>query len=89
MSVLLMVVVGAVLGWVTTIIMQIQGSRGALTNIAGGIGGALLAGLLLGPLLGRASLWNGEYRMGSLLLPLIGAAVLVAALNLLHKRPIR
>jgi uncharacterized membrane protein YeaQ/YmgE (transglycosylase-associated protein family) len=84
-----MVVVGAVLGWVTTIIMHIQGSRGALTNIAGGIGGALLAGLLLGPLLGRASLWTGEYRLGSLLLPLIGAAVLVAALNLLHKRPLR
>lgn len=89
MSVLLMIVVGAVLGWVTTVLLQIEGSRGALTNIAGGIGGALLAGLLLGPLLDRASLWTGEYRLGSLLLPMIGAAVLVAALNLLHKRPVR
>jgi uncharacterized membrane protein YeaQ/YmgE (transglycosylase-associated protein family) len=84
-----MIVVGAVLGWVTTVLLQIQGSRGALTNIAGGAGGALFAGLLLGPLLNRASLWTGEYRMGSLLLPLIGAAVLVAALNLLHRRSIR
>ncbi|MXP40441.1 hypothetical protein GRI75_02120 [Altererythrobacter soli] len=89
MSVLLMIVVGAVLGWVMTVILQIQGSRGALTNIAGGVAGALLAGLLLGPLLGRAALWAGEYRLGSLLLPLLGAAVLVVALNLLHKRPVR
>lgn len=89
MSVLLMVVVGAVLGWVMAIISQIEGSRRVLTNIAGGVAGALSAGLLLGPMLGRASFWGGEYRLGSLLLPLLGAAVLVVALNLLHKRPVR
>lgn len=85
MGVLFVVVVGAVLGWLTAIILQIESARGVLMNIAGGIGGALFADLLIGPLLGSASLWNGEYHVGSLLLPLAGAAALVAALNLLHR----
>ena len=89
MGVLFMIVVGAVLGWLTAIILQIENSRSILLNIAAGCGGALLTGLLIGPLLGGASLWSGEYRIGSLLLPLLGSAILLMALILLHRAQLR
>lgn len=90
MGVTFMVVVGAVLGWLTAIVLQIESSRGVLMNIIGGVGGALFAGLLIGPLLlGSAGFWAGDYRVGALLLPLIGSAVLIAALNLLHRSQAR
>jgi uncharacterized membrane protein YeaQ/YmgE (transglycosylase-associated protein family) len=89
MGVTFMVVVGAVLGWLTAIVFQIENPRSVLMNIAAGVGGALLAGLVIGPLLGSAGLWGGEYRLGSLLMPLAGSAVLVAVLNLLRRSQLR
>lgn len=89
MSVLFMVVVGAVLGWLTAVVLQIESRRGILMNIAAGTGGALFAGLVLGPVLRGASLWGGDYRLGSLLTPLAGSAVLLAVFNLLHRSQLR
>ena len=88
MGVLFMVVVGAVLGWLTAIVLQIERPRSILANIAAGIGGALVAGLLIGPLLGGAMVL-GDYRVGSLLLPLAGSAVLLVMLPLLHRAQVR
>lgn len=86
MGLTFMVVVGAVLGWLTAIVLQIESARGVLMNIIWGVSGALLAGLLVGPLLlGSTSPWAGDYRVGAVLLPLIGATVLVATLNLLRR----
>jgi uncharacterized membrane protein YeaQ/YmgE (transglycosylase-associated protein family) len=84
MGLLFMVVVGAALGWLAAIILEIEVPRGILFNIAAGIIGALVAGLLVGPLLlGTASLLAGYYRVGSLLLSLAGAVALIAALNVI------
>jgi uncharacterized membrane protein YeaQ/YmgE (transglycosylase-associated protein family) len=94
MGLLFMIVVGAVLGWLAAIILEIEVARGILFNIAAGIIGALVAGLLVGPLLlGTASLLAGYYRVGSLLLSLAGSVALIGALNLLWpkwrgKRPV-
>jgi uncharacterized membrane protein YeaQ/YmgE (transglycosylase-associated protein family) len=90
MGLLFMIVVGAVLGWLATIILEIEAARGILLNIAAGITGALVTGLLVGPLLlGTASLLAGYYRVGSLLLSLAGAVALIAALNLVWSKRLR
>ena len=47
-----------------------------------------MAGLLIGPLLGGAMVL-GDYRVGSLLLPLAGSAVLLVMLHLLHRAQVR
>ena len=74
MGVLFMVVVGAVLGWLTAIVLQIERPRSILANIAAGIGGAMVL---------------GDSRVGSLLLPLAGSAVLLVMLHLLHRAQVR
>ena len=62
MGLLFIIVVGAILGWLAAIILRIETPRGILLNIAAGIAGALLTGLVIGPLLlGSASLLGGYY----------------------------
>jgi uncharacterized membrane protein YeaQ/YmgE (transglycosylase-associated protein family) len=90
MGLLFMIVVGAILGWLAAIVLKIEAPRGILLNIAAGVVGALLMGLFIGPLLlGSASLLAGYYRVGSLLLSLVGSIALIVALNLLWPRQLR
>ena len=90
MGLLFMIVVGAILGWLAAIILRIEAPRGILLNIAAGIAGALLMGLIIGPLLlGGAALIAGYYQVGSLLLSLAGSLVLIAALNIFWPRQLR
>lgn len=90
MGLLFMIVVGAILGWLAAIILRIETPRGILLNIAAGVGGALLAGLLVGPLLlGSASLLSGYYRVGSLLLSLAGSVLVIAAFNVFWRGELR
>jgi len=90
MGLLFMLIVGAILGWLAAILLRIEAPRGILLNIAAGVAGALLMGLLIGPLLlGSASLLGGFYEVGSLLLSLVGAFILIAALNMFWPRQLR
>lgn len=90
MGLLFMIVVGAILGWLSAIILRIESARGILFNIAAGVAGALLTGLFVGPLLlGSASLLGGYYHVGSLLLSLAGSIVVIVAFNLFWRRQLR
>ena len=81
MGLLFMIVVGAILGWLGSIVARVEAPRGILLNIAAGLAGALLFGLFIAPFIGGASLFDGNYGVGSLLLSLVGAVVVVAGLN--------
>lgn len=90
MGLLFMLIVGAILGWLAAILLRIEAPRGILLNIAAGVAGALLMGLFIGPLLlGSASLLGGFYEVGSLLLSLVGAFILIAALNMFWPKQLR
>lgn len=89
MGFLFMIIVGAILGWLSTIILQIEAPRSILLNMAAGVVGALLAGLFVAPLFGNASLLGGDYSPGTLLLSLAGSVVLVAVLNALSRGRLR
>ena len=87
MGLLFMIIVGAILGWLAAIILRIEAPRGILLNISAGVAGALLTGLVIGPfLLGSPSLLGGYYRVGSLLLSLVGSIVVIAAFNVFWRR---
>jgi uncharacterized membrane protein YeaQ/YmgE (transglycosylase-associated protein family) len=90
MGLLFMIVVGAILGWLAAIVLRIESPRGILLNMAAGVGGALLTGMFIGPLLlGSASLLAGYYRIGSLLLSLVGSIVVIAAVNVVWRGQLR
>jgi uncharacterized membrane protein YeaQ/YmgE (transglycosylase-associated protein family) len=89
MSVVFLVLVGSILGWLAAIIMRSEHRRGILLNVAAGIGGALLTGFVIGPLLGLGHVLDGRHSIAGLLTALIGAIVLLLAVNLLRDRELR
>ena len=84
MGLVFLVVIGAILGWLAAIIARTESLQGLLLNLGGGIGGALIAGLVVHPLLGGGDLLAGNYSVDGLLTALAGAIVLLLAVNLLR-----
>jgi uncharacterized membrane protein YeaQ/YmgE (transglycosylase-associated protein family) len=86
MGLVFLLVVGGLLGWLAAIIMRIEDTRGVAANVAVGIAGALVAGLVVHPLLGGGSLLEGRYSVDGLLTALVGSIVVLLAINLLRDR---
>ncbi len=78
-NVFVVIVVGAIIGWVASMIMQTRG--GLLVDILVGIGGALLASFLFD----RATLTAGSFTIEAVLWSLLGAVVLLAILKLVFR----
>ena len=78
-NLIVVIVVGAIIGWVASKIMRMQG--GLLVDIVVGIVGALLASFLFG----RATLTSGSFAVVSLLWSLLGAIIVLAIYRLLFR----
>ena len=81
MNLIVWLVVGGVVGWLASIIMKRDASQGIILNVIVGIVGALLAGWLFSPLVGVGSI-NDGLSIGSFLVSLVGAIILLAIVNL-------
>ena len=77
MSFILWIIVGGLLGWVASMIMGTNDTQGKILNIVVGIVGAFLSGFLLAPMLGTGTINQGDFSIGSLLVSLVGAVVLL------------
>ena len=86
MSFILWIVVGGLLGWVASMMMGTNDQQGKLLNIVVGIVGAFLGGLLLSGLFDTGTINQGDFSIGSLLVSLVGAVVLLAIFNLFRRR---
>lgn len=86
MSFILWLVIGGLLGWVASMIMGTNDTQGKLLNIVVGIVGASLSGLLLAPLLGTGTINQGDFSVGSLLVSLAGAVVLLWIVSLFRRK---
>ncbi|WP_347302331.1 GlsB/YeaQ/YmgE family stress response membrane protein [Croceibacterium sp. TMG7-5b_MA50] len=89
MGFIFLLVVGGVLGLVSACAAGCDHGRGVMRNVALGILGALLTGLVINPMAGGASLLGTHYDAGALLVSLAGSLALVAAVNLLRPDLIR
>lgn len=70
-GIIIWLVMGALVGWISDIIMGTNGQQGIILNIVVGIIGALNGGWLIGPLLGAGSINQGLSVM-SFVVSLIG-----------------
>ncbi len=78
-------VVGGVIGWVASMIMRTDAQQGVFLNIVVGIIGAALGGWLISPLVGVASINDGAFSVGALVVSLVGALILLAIVNLFRR----
>jgi uncharacterized membrane protein YeaQ/YmgE (transglycosylase-associated protein family) len=82
-NILVWIIIGAVAGWLASIVMKTNAQQGLLADIIVGIIGGFLGGWLL-DLLGVGGAVTG-LNLGSLLTAFIGAVVLLAILRLLRR----
>jgi uncharacterized membrane protein YeaQ/YmgE (transglycosylase-associated protein family) len=75
MSILAWIILGAIAGWIASIVMKTNAQMGAFANIIVGVLGALLGGFLV-QLLGGEGL--SGFSFYSLIVAIFGAVVLLA-----------
>jgi uncharacterized membrane protein YeaQ/YmgE (transglycosylase-associated protein family) len=85
MNFVLWLIVGGLIGWLASKIMNTDAQQGIGLNIVVGIIGALLAGELLTPWLGGATINQGDFSLTGLVISLLGAIVLLAVVNLFRR----
>ena len=88
MGLLIWLIVGGVCGWLASLIMKTDGQQGILLNVVVGIVGAFLAGWLISPMLGVGTI-NEGISIGSVLVSVLGAVILLAIVNLFRRGSVR
>ena len=83
------IIVGGLLGWLASMLMRTDAQQGTLMNIVVGIVGAFLAGMFLTPLFGIATINQNNFSIAALAVSLLGAVILLAALNLFRRGTVR
>lgn len=86
MSWIILILVGALCGWLASLIMKTDAQQGAVANILIGIVGAVLAQFLFSNLLGigGAAAAGGGFSFWSIIWGVVGSVVLIAILKALR-----
>jgi uncharacterized membrane protein YeaQ/YmgE (transglycosylase-associated protein family) len=82
MNVIIWLVVGGLIGWLASKIMNTDARQGIGLNVVVGVIGALLAGWLITPLIGGTTINQGDFSLSGLVISLLGAIILLAIVNL-------
>jgi uncharacterized membrane protein YeaQ/YmgE (transglycosylase-associated protein family) len=83
------IILGGLLGWIASMIMGTNAQQGTLMNIVVGIVGAFLAGWVLTPLLGIATINQNNFSIPALGISLLGAVILLAIINFFRRGALR
>lgn len=85
MGIIVWLIVGGIVGWLASVIMGRDAQQGIFLNIVVGIIGAVLGGWLISPLVGVGTI-NEGITIGSFLVSLVGAVLLLFIVNLFTRR---
>ena len=89
MNFLIWLLVGGLLGWVASMVMKTDGQQGIILNVVVGIVGALIAGFLIAPMFGTGTINTNDFSVSGLLVSFLGAAILLAIVNLVRRGSVR
>lgn len=81
MGLIILVVTGAILGWLATIALQIEDGRSILRNMVAGVIGSLGLGLAM-----SGGVFLSTIQASTLLYAMIGAIVLIGLYNVVRQR---
>lgn len=85
MNFLIWLIVGGIIGWIASKVMNTDAQQGVILNVVVGIIGAFLGGLLISPLVGVPSINQNAFSLGAMLVSLLGAIILLAIVNLVRR----
>jgi uncharacterized membrane protein YeaQ/YmgE (transglycosylase-associated protein family) len=89
MNLIIWLVVGGLVGWVASKIMNTDAQQGIGMNVVVGIVGALIGGWFLSPLVGIPTINQSDFSLPSLGVSLIGAVALLAIVSVVRRRSLR
>lgn len=89
MSIILLIVIGGVVGWLASLVMRTDAQQGIILNVIVGIVGAVVAGYLLSPMLGIAPITAGALSLPAMFVSFLGALVVLAVVNLIRRGSVR
>lgn len=78
-------VVGGVIGWIASLIMRTDAQQGIFLNIVVGVVGAAIGGWVISPLVGVGTINQNAFHVGSFIVSLLGAIILLAVVNLVRR----
>lgn len=85
MNIIFWLIVGGVIGWLASMLMKTNNQQGMFLNVVVGIVGALIAGWFISPLVGVGTINQNDFSLPALFVSFIGAAVLLAIVNLFRR----
>ena len=77
--------IGALIGWLASMVMRTDARQGALLNIVVGIVGAMIGGFLLG----GSTINSNALNVTSLIVSFVGAVILLGIVNLATRGRVR
>lgn len=83
------IVIGGLIGWIASKIMNTDAQQGIVLNVVVGIIGAVIGGWLITPLIGVGTINQDAFSVPAMLVSLLGAAILLAIVNLVRRGSIR
>ena len=88
MGIIIAIIVGGVAGWLASMVMRRDASMGILLNVVVGVIGAFLGNWLIAPLLGFGGSIQ-QFDLGSFVIAILGAVILLAIVNLVQRGRVR
>jgi uncharacterized membrane protein YeaQ/YmgE (transglycosylase-associated protein family) len=85
MNLIIWLVVGGIIGWVASLLMDTDARQGLVLNVVVGIVGAFIGGYFLGPLVGGSTINQSDFSLPSLGVSLLGAVILLAGVKLFRR----
>src|SRR5689334_16692856 len=85
MNFIIWLLIGALVGWLASMVMNTDARQGALLNIVVGIVGAMIGGFLLG----GPTINSNALNLTAILVSFVGAVVLLAIVNLVTRGRVR
>ncbi len=86
---ILSLIVGGLIGSMTSLLLGTDTRQGTLLNIIVGMVGVFAAGLVLTPIFGMSTINKGNFSFSGFMISLLGAIILLAVVNLFRRRAVR
>ena len=83
-GIIVWLIVGGIVGWLSSMVMRTDAQQGILLNIVVGIVGAFIGGLIF-----SGGSINADITVTSFIVSLIGAIILLAIVNLFRRGSLR
>jgi uncharacterized membrane protein YeaQ/YmgE (transglycosylase-associated protein family) len=85
MNFIIWLVVGGLIGWLASVLMKTNDQQGLFLNVVVGIVGAMLGGWFISPLVGVGTINQDNFSLPAMLVSFVGAAILLAIVNLVRR----